>query len=66
MKLGEHMRQMIWNKHATVYENSTIGRAITVINVKNRHISGKLPGFAYIIDLGGYSHVNTMSFHLCA
>ncbi len=35
MKLGDHMRQMILNKHATFYGNSTIGGAITVINVKN-------------------------------
>lgn len=41
LKQGEHSRQMILNKHATFYGHSTIGGAITVIIVKNHHISGK-------------------------
>ncbi len=54
--LGEHMWQVILNKHAKFYGDRTIGGAITVIIVKKSY--GKLPGFAkkafFIIDLVGY------------
>ncbi len=70
-KIGEQMRHIILTKHATFNVNLTIGGAITVITVKNHYIYLvnylHLPKNAIlIIDLGGYSHVNTMFCTFCA